>query len=390
MNGLRRREGDGGSPAASNWYEAVAYCNWLSKQEGMPEAAWCYRPNSAGKYEAGMTIKPGFRNLKGYRLPTSFEWEYAARSGAVTSRFYGNDSKFLPQYAWYIDNVDAPLKPMPTGRLIPNSFGLFDVLGNVHEWCNETFYEDPCFSLSNWHNASVGGTADDSATRVMRGEGTDSVSSQLRCARRRWDRPPLYNHITVGFRISRTISPYTPGLAEIDAKIAKALAGEPAKDAVELLAFGRRSYDLGLFLQATHFFEAALRADTSISVREKGVSYDGACCAALANGLQGYDDPQPSDTMRTELRGKAFNWLTSELTIWHKFFEAANPGELSVLIRKMKHWQNDPDLASIRDLAAIEKLPEAERKEWHALWNRVHALQRDAEAKISSEEMPAN
>jgi formylglycine-generating enzyme required for sulfatase activity len=79
-----------------------------------------------------MSIKPKALELTGYRLPTEAEWEYAARAGAVTSRSYGNSARLLRHYAWTASTAGERLHPC--GELLPNDFGLFDVLGNVSEW----------------------------------------------------------------------------------------------------------------------------------------------------------------------------------------------------------------------------------------------------------------
>ncbi len=128
---------------AVNWFDAAAYCNALSEKEGLTENEWCYRKNDQGNYAEGMRIKADAGKLKGYRIPTEAEWEYACRAGALTSRYYGNAKSLLDHYAWYLANSGDPSQPRGCARTLPNDLGLFDMLGNVHEWCQDRYGSEP-------------------------------------------------------------------------------------------------------------------------------------------------------------------------------------------------------------------------------------------------------
>ena len=113
-----------------SFFEAVEYCNWLSKREGIPVGQLCYVPNEKGEFANGMKIKANAAKLRGYRLATFREWQFAAKAG-VTSRWPHGDNLFwLDKYSWVQPSSD----PNPVGKLLPNRFGLFDMPGNVCEW----------------------------------------------------------------------------------------------------------------------------------------------------------------------------------------------------------------------------------------------------------------
>jgi formylglycine-generating enzyme required for sulfatase activity len=123
-----------------NWYQAAAYCNWLSEKENISKDQWCFVPNSNGKYEKGMSLAKDYLHRCGYRLPTEAEWEYACRAGTVTRRYFGETDELLTRYVWYIDNSYEKVLQIP-GAQPPNELGLSDMLGNLQEWCLDSFYE---------------------------------------------------------------------------------------------------------------------------------------------------------------------------------------------------------------------------------------------------------
>ena len=110
------------------WYEAIEYCNKISLLEGLTP---CYSGS-------GNNIVCDF-DANGYRLPTEAEWEYACKAGTTTDTYNGDisgsgcsNSPKLDQIAYYCGNTS---KPQKIGKKVPNKFGLYDMLGNVCEWC---------------------------------------------------------------------------------------------------------------------------------------------------------------------------------------------------------------------------------------------------------------
>ena len=116
------------------WYDAAAYCRWLDDQDHVPEEECCYPP--IPEIKEGMRVRPGYLERTGHRLPTYAEWEYACRAGSRTARPFGNRDELVGEYAWYVENSARQIHPV--GRLKPNAFGLFDMLGNALEWCHES------------------------------------------------------------------------------------------------------------------------------------------------------------------------------------------------------------------------------------------------------------
>jgi formylglycine-generating enzyme required for sulfatase activity len=179
------------------WYEAAMYCNWLSKEEGIPEDQWCYEIKGNA-----VTLKAKYLSLSGYRLPTEAEMEYATRAGALTSRYYGETEELLPKYAWYTKNSQE--RAWPVGTLKPNDLGLFDVQGNVWVWCQERgFKEYPAGkgdeAAEDEEDALV---VTSTENRALRGGSFLSPPSNVRSADRSGNVPAFRSYR--GFRLART------------------------------------------------------------------------------------------------------------------------------------------------------------------------------------------
>jgi len=183
-----------------SWFVAAQYCNWLSEKEGLPQAEWCY-PKHADVKE-GMKPFPDALRRKGYRLPTEAEWEYAARAGTQSSRYYGSSEELLPRYAWFSQNSRD--RAWPVGQKRPNDLGLFDVHGNVWNWTQ---------NASDNYSGNVNGKPvediedikdiEDKLLRVLRGGGFLDHPVIVRSAYRSIV-SPSYRGVTAGLRPART------------------------------------------------------------------------------------------------------------------------------------------------------------------------------------------
>ncbi len=117
-----------------SWYDAVKFCNALSEFVGLSP---CYYTGGAVYRSGRADLAPSdVRDTNGYRLPTAEEWEYACRGGTETRYFWGD--RFIPtpenEYAW-VGMPEVPCVTHEVGLLKPNPYGLYDMAGNVHEWC---------------------------------------------------------------------------------------------------------------------------------------------------------------------------------------------------------------------------------------------------------------
>ena len=127
-----------------------------------------------------------------YRLPTEAEWEYACRAGTTTQFSFGDDESDLGDYAWYDDNSDG--KTHPVGEKLPNAWGLYDMHGNVREWCQDRFGDYPSGSVTDPSGATSG------SDRVYRGGSWYDYAGYRRSANRGRFRPSLRD-INDGFRV---------------------------------------------------------------------------------------------------------------------------------------------------------------------------------------------
>lgn len=131
------------------WTEAVAYAKWKSEREG-----------------------------KTYRLPTEAEWEYACRAGSQGKFCCGNDEHELVDYAWYVDNADGMTHDV--GSKKPNVWGLYDMHGNVWEWCLDRYADD-------YRSTPIDGSRcrlPSDKGRVLRGGSYNSDADKCSCASR--------------------------------------------------------------------------------------------------------------------------------------------------------------------------------------------------------------
>ena len=155
-----------------NWNEATEFCGKLSKKIG-----------------------------KTVTLPTEAQWEYACRAGSETEFCYGDDPKKVGDYGWWAGNMVESKKAKSYARLVgqkrPNAWGLYDMHGNVWEWCRDWFHKDAYASAKNVDPEYTKETK----TRTVRGGSWYNPPGNLRSAGRNSWCGPKYRHYNYGLRV---------------------------------------------------------------------------------------------------------------------------------------------------------------------------------------------
>ncbi len=173
----------GDSPQTGmNWYEAADYCNWLSEKDGISPDQWCYQPNEQNNFAEGMRARDKYLALTGYRLPTEAEWEFACRAGTTTQRYFAQSEALLPDYAWYVGN--SADRTWPVATLKPNDLGLFDMLGNVWQWCESPPQGYPPQSLAAVEDKGITVKITDHMKAALRGGSFENLPRRVRAAYR--------------------------------------------------------------------------------------------------------------------------------------------------------------------------------------------------------------
>ncbi len=134
-----------------------------------------------------------------FRLPSEAEWEYAARAGTTTQFYWGDDPDYtqIAEYAWYWENCSSEQYAHVVGLMLPNSFGLYDMSGNVWEWCEDDWhflYTNPPLDGSAWVDSPRG------TYRIVRGGSWASIAGSCRSANRFYTNPS-YSYDNLGFRL---------------------------------------------------------------------------------------------------------------------------------------------------------------------------------------------
>ena len=177
-------EGDNRPVEKVSWYDAVEFCNKLSEKEGLTPAYTINGNNVSCNWTAN-----------GYRLPTEAEWEYAARGGNKSRNYKYSGSDNIDDVAWYDANSDG--RSHDVGTIAPNELGIYDMSGNVWEWCWDWYGSYSSSPSSNPRGPNSG------SSRVDRGGSWSYYDGSCRVAYRNY-RSPGDSLIVLGLRLVRT------------------------------------------------------------------------------------------------------------------------------------------------------------------------------------------
>ena len=201
QEGLNWRHDEHGRPRAQSpgnyrdypvlhisWNDAVQYCNWLSEQQKLPKVYDFHQDTLLIDLNAG-----------GYRLPTEAEWEYAAAENRPAKRYKYAGQDNLSALGWYSGNAGGRTHPAGQKRATAN--GLYDLCGNVWEWCHDR-YDTGYYARSRDADNPAG--PPDGGERTLRGGSWNNSGKHCRIANRN-SRYPDFRDGSVGFRIMRPL-----------------------------------------------------------------------------------------------------------------------------------------------------------------------------------------